>query len=267
MKATLRVTYEDWEKWYLKIVKDFNFSAEKDREATEKLASLLEGRDVESALNMLASALSNRCVIVYGCGPSLERNIREIKRVGLEKVCLNVAADGATTALLNEGILPDLIVTDLDGRLKDILYASSKGSVVAVHAHGDNIHLLENVKDFEGPVIGTTQVKPIGCVRNFFGFTDGDRAAFISEAMGSHTILLAGFDFGDKVSRFSKPEYKTDICASPLKRKKLKYAKLLLEWLAQNTDALLINITGSGEIIKGVKNLKWIYKPVKQSLF
>lgn len=251
----------------MRIVKDFNFSVEKDREAAEKLASLLEGRNVDDVLNMLASSFNNRCVIVYGCGPSLERNIKEIKRIGLERVCLNVAADGATTALLNEGILPDLIVTDLDGRLKDIFYASSKGSVVAVHAHGDNIHLLECVKDLEGPVIGTTQVKPVGCVRNFFGFTDGDRAAFISEAMGSHTILLAGFDLGNKVSRFSKPEYESDTRAPPLKMKKLKYAKLLLEWLAQNTDALLINITGSGEVIRGVKNLKWIYEPVRQSLF
>lgn len=260
MEDTPRVTYEDWKKWYFRIVREFGFDAEKDEKAAEKLNALLENKGVENALEKLASLFKGKCAIVYGCGPSLERNIKEIKRVGLERTCLNVAADGATTALLREGITPNLIVTDLDGRFEDILYASSRGSIVAVHAHGDNIHLLEKVSFLEGPVIGTTQVKPVGCLRNFFGFTDGDRSVFISEAMGSHTILLAGFDLGSRVSRFSKPEYKNDAFASPLKKKKLKYAKLLLEWLAQNTDALIVNITGSGEIIKGIRNLRWVHK-------
>ncbi|MBS7287678.1 MAG: DUF115 domain-containing protein [Candidatus Freyarchaeota archaeon] len=260
MEATPRVTYEDWEKWYFRIARELGFNTEKDERAAEKLNSLLKNKGVEDALETLASLFTGKCAIVYGCGPSLERNIKEIKRVGLEETCLNVAADGATTALLKEGIIPNLIVTDLDGRFEDILYASSRGSIVAVHAHGDNIHLLENVNLLEGPVIGTTQVKPVGCLRNFFGFTDGDRAVFISEAMGSHTILLAGFDLGGRVSRFSKPEYKNDALAPPLKKKKLKYAKLLLEWLAQNTNALLVNVTGSGEIIRGIRNLKWVYR-------
>ncbi len=260
MKATPRVTYEDWEKWYTRIVRDFGFKVEEDRKAAEKLDVLLREKDVENTLKMLMNLFMGRCAIVYGCGPSLERNLEEIKKVGLEKTCLNVAADGATTALLKKGIKPDLIVTDLDGKLEDIFYASSKGSIIAVHAHGDNIHLLDNVRLLEGPVIGTTQVKPLGCIRNFFGFTDGDRAVFISEAMGSHTILLAGFDLGNKVGRFSKPDYRNDVSASPFKKKKLKYAKLLLEWFARNTEVTLINITGSGEAIRGIKNLRWVYK-------
>lgn len=260
MKATPRVTYEDWEKWYIRIVRDFGFDIEKDKKAAEKLNVLIKDKNVENVLKMLVNLFTGRCTIVYGCGPSLERNLEEIKKVGLEKTCLNVAADGATTALLKKGIVPDLVVTDLDGRFEDILYASSKGSITVVHAHGDNIHLLDNVQLLKGPVIGTTQVKPIGCIRNFFGFTDGDRAVFLSEAMGSHIILLAGFDLGGRVGRFSKPAYKNNTFASPLKRKKLKYAKLLLEWLAQNTEATLVNITGSGETIKGIRNLKWVYK-------
>lgn len=244
--------------WYLRIVRDFGFDIEKDREATRKLDALLRVKGgTADALKKLQSIFVGKCVIVYGCGPSLERNIKEIKRVGLEKTCLNVAADGATSALLHEGILPDLVVTDLDGYIEDILHASSAGSIVAVHAHGDNIHLLERVQQIRGAIVGTTQVEPLGCIHNFFGFTDGDRAVFMSEVLGAHTILLAGFDLGKIVGRFSKPNYGGNMPASPLKRKKLKYAKLLLEWLAKSTDAAIVNITGSGEKIRGIKNLRW----------
>ncbi len=222
------------------------------------LNEILDDAKVRDALDKVKGMISGNCVIVYGCGPSLERNVKEIKRVGLDKTCVNVAVDGATSALLKEGIKPGLIVTDLDGKIEDILSANLEGSIVVVHAHGDNITSLEKVKEFHGPVLGTTQTEPIGKIYNFFGFTDGDRAAFLSEAMGAHTILLAGFDLGEKVGRFSKPTYTCDVYATTVKRKKLKYAKKLLEWLAKNTDAVIVNITGKGEVIKGVKTLRWV---------
>ena len=39
-----------------------------------------------------------------------------------------IAADGATTRLLSAGVLPSVIVTDLDGILSDILAANERGS-------------------------------------------------------------------------------------------------------------------------------------------
>lgn len=109
-----------------------------------------------------------------------------------------------------------------------------------------------------GVLIGTTQTKPLTHVFNFSGFTDGDRAIFLADAMGAHTILLAGFDFGEYIGKYSKPNYKTDVSVTPTKRKKLEYAKSLISWLASQTNTLIVNITVAQEIIPGIKNLKWL---------
>ena len=49
-----------------------------------------------------------------------------------------IAADGATTALLEEDIVPDIIATDLDGKVSDLLTANAEGSYFIIHGHGNN---------------------------------------------------------------------------------------------------------------------------------
>nr|MDO8081607.1 DUF115 domain-containing protein [Candidatus Freyarchaeota archaeon] len=254
-----KLSFNKWNSWYQRIINDFGYSEDADTEAAELLEKMLEDQDSERQLSLLKERIQNKCVLVYGCGPSLERNISEIKRVGLNRVCPQIAADGATSALLNEGIVPEIIVSDLDGHIKDITSANSKGAILVIHAHGDNIPALKKfVKSMPGILVGTTQTKPLTHVFNFSGFTDGDRAVFLADAMGAHTILLAGFDFGYYTGRYSKPNHKTDVPITPTKRKKLEYAKSLISWLASQTKTLIINITGAEEIIPGIKNLKWV---------
>ncbi len=254
-----KLNYSKWNSWYQRIIKDFGYSEDADTEAAEILEKMLEDQDPEKQTSLLKEKIQNKCVLVYGCGPSLERNISEIKRIGLNKVCTQIAADGAISALLKEDVLPEIIVSDLDGRIEDIISANSKGAILVVHAHGDNIPALKkHVKNMPGIVIGTTQTKPLTHVFNFSGFTDGDRAIFLADSMDAKTILLAGFDFGDYIGRYSKPSYKRDRAMTPIKRKKLEYAKSLINWLASQTNTLIINITGAEDIIPGIKNLKWI---------
>lgn len=254
-----KLNFNEWNSWYQRIISDFGYNEDADKEAAELLEKMLKDQDSEKKLNRLKEIIENKCVLVYGCGPSLDRNISEIKRVGLNRVCPQIAADGATSALLNEGIVPEIIVSDLDGRIEDIVSANSKGAILVIHAHGDNIPALKKfVKHMPGIIIGTTQTKQLTHVFNFLGFTDGDRAVFLANAMGAHTILLAGFDFGYHIGRYSKPNYKTDVSITPVKRKKLEYAKNLIGWLASQTSTQIINITGAEEVIPGIKNLKWI---------
>ena len=66
-----------------------------------------------------------------------------------------MAADGATAILLRRGIVPDIIVTDLDGSFPDILKANREGSIAVVHAHGDNLDALDRYVPQLGSVIGT----------------------------------------------------------------------------------------------------------------
>src|SRR5208283_2611339 len=102
--------------------------------------------------------------------------------------------------------------------------------------------------------IGSTQAHPRSNVRNFLGFTDGDRSVFLAAGMGAKLIALVGMDFGWHIGKYSKKA----VASIEVKRKKLKIGKELLEWLAAETAEKieLYNITSNGENIKGFKNIK-----------
>jgi len=93
-------------------------------------------------------------------------------------------------------VVPDVIATDLDGPVPSEVTANGRGSLVVVHAHGDNRDLLEEwVPQFPGELVGSWAGPPQDGLLDDGGFTDGDRAAFLAEAAGAVRVLLWGFDF------------------------------------------------------------------------
>jgi hypothetical protein len=202
--------FATWEPIYLTILEDFGFSLSGDEDAANLLAELLSGS--ENRLSAAYALVRGRSVVVFGNAPTLDRELD----VAREKDAVFVAADGATATLLRRGIIPDIIVTDLDGSFPDILTANREGSIVVVHAHGDNLDALQRyVPQLEG-VIGTAQCRPPEGLYNFGGFTDGDRCVFLAKELGAASIKLAGFDYEDE-------------SVTPRKRQKLAWAKRLIE--------------------------------------
>jgi len=219
--------YKDWKPIYEEIAKDFNYMLEKEMKSTEMLDDLLKKRN-KFPLDELYGKISDKEVIIFGAGPSLEKTLDLHKE--LIKESITISADGTTSALLKNDILPDIIVTDLDGNINDQIYANSNGSLTIIHAHGDNISEIKRfVPKFKNKVIGSTQINPQSFenVYNFGGFTDGDRAVFLSSHFNAKKIQLIGFDFNGEVGKYSCPE-KKDI---NLKIKKLKWCKHLIELL------------------------------------
>jgi uncharacterized Rossmann fold enzyme len=204
--------FEDWEPLYKEILQDFGWSREKDEEAAIQLSRLLAGKT--SDLSILKKKLEGKDVLV--CGNALTLS-NDLDNINTERYLI-IAADGATSTLLEKGIVPDMIVTDLDGYIPDEIEANSKGALMVVHAHGDNIKRLEAVRDMKD-VIGTTQAAPLANVYNFGGLSDGDRCVFLAHSFGARSITLAGFNFID--------EKVTDI-----KKKKLKWARKLITFLS-----------------------------------
>jgi hypothetical protein len=222
----------------------FGYDRDKDQEATDLLSSLLAEKAI--SVEQLRRELWDEPVLIFGAGPSLEVDISESSASGLFNICKVIAADDATSALLKAGKLPDVIVTDLDGMVVDQLKAAERGSIIVVHAHGDNTPALRRYVPTLDEAFGTTQVEPRPNVYNFGGFTDGDRAVFLAIKMGASVVALAGMDFGRSIGRYSKA-----IRPSELKLKKFEIGKKLLEWLASKTDVQLFNMTRAGEQIKG----------------
>ena len=204
--------FDSWEPLYEEILEDFGFSRKADEEAAEHLSELLETR--EDILAELQALIKGKQVIVCGNAPSL----RDELRAHDARDRPIIAADGASAVLLDSGIVPQIIVTDLDGPFPAILEANRKGSLVVVHAHGDNIDKIERYVFQLKRVLGTTQSRPLKNVYNFGGFTDGDRCVFLARHLGAASIELMGFDFEDESVTFRK-------------KKKLAWARRLIDLL------------------------------------
>ena len=202
--------FDSWEPIYHQILDDFGFSRWRDEEAAELLSGLL--RESKCCLEDAFRLVCNHTVIICGNGPSLAHGLAALSR----KDHIFMAADGATEVLLNQGIAPQIVVTDLDGPFHAILQANKLGSIIVVHAHGDNMDAIVRYVPKLSKVIGTTQSRPLKNVYNFGGFTDGDRCVFLAKALGAAEIKLIGFDYDDEG-------------VTPRKRKKLSWAKRLIQ--------------------------------------
>lgn len=232
-----------WEKYYTEILNDFGFSRKNDEESAKLLDEILstEGCLTLDELGEIVG-FSDK-FIVFGAGPSLKEHVQLLKDEYDLKDYVLVAADGATTALIEQKIAPDIVATDLDGNLDDILLANFRGANIIIHAHGDNIDKIAKLTPFFTSVLGTTQAQPIGNLYNFGGFTDGDRALFLSVALGASEITLAGMDFGDIVTRYSRPNIETETAqADDFKKKKLGYAEKFTQWIIDNENVEIINL-------------------------
>lgn len=269
-------------KYYNKIIKNFGFSQDEDIKSSHILNNLLNKRissnnvnnstisannNINSNANENNNDNNNKTVlniedfenifknkvlngsIVFGAGPSLEKHIKtlksnnKIKEFPEKSEYLIISADGATTALLNENIIPDIIVSDLDGKIEDIIKSNKLGSFLVIHAHGDNINTLKKYVPFLKNMIGTCQSLPHDLIYNFGGFSDGDRAVFLASAIGSKKVILAGMDFGNLVTKYSRPKNENKIeAADNIKKKKLKYAEELVNWIKDNTNIEIVNL-------------------------
>ena len=232
-----------WEKYYTEILDDFGFSRKNDEESAKLLDEILSTEGCLTLDDLSTIVGFSDKYIVFGAGPSLKKHIQLLKEDYDLRDYVLVAADGATTALIEEKIAPDIVATDLDGKLDDILLANIRGANIIVHAHGDNIDKIASITSFFNNVLGTTQAQPIGNLYNFGGFTDGDRALFLAVALGASQITLAGMDFGDIVTKYSRPNIESETAqADDFKKKKLAYAEKFAQWIIENEDVEVINL-------------------------
>jgi hypothetical protein len=226
------MTIKGWESKYREILKDFGYSRKKDTQSCKLLDSLLPKK---TRIAEIKDLIEKKPVFVVGAGPSLPSSISILKK---HKKITKIVADGATKAIIENGLKPDIVVTDLDGDIKSLKKAGRTNTIMVVHAHGDNSEKIHFVKNFKN-CIGTTQTKPLGKIHNFGGFTDGDRCVFLANHFKAKKIILLGMDFGTRVGKYSK----STVVNRTIKIKKLRRGKKLLEWLAQKSESKLYSTT------------------------
>lgn len=205
---------EVWDQYYVKILDYFGFSREDDEGAARLLSSILPGNDI----SLLTDTISGSDIIVAGNAPSLPDDIKKTDFEGK----IVIAADAAARVMKKGGVIPNIVFTDLDGLDDDVLEMNEAGTILAVHAHGDNMPLVKSwVPKMKGPVVGTTQSTPLENVYNFGGFSDGDRGVFAAYELGAKSVSLIGFDLDDK-------------SVDPVKHGKLMIARKLLHLLGHD---------------------------------
>lgn len=218
--------YQTWKPFYEKILLDLDIDLNKDKESAGILDKFLDKQCSENTYKNLRLQIENKDIFVFGAGPSLENSLEKFNAKFGKKV--KIAADGATSALLKHEIVPEIVVSDLDGYLPDLIEANRLGSIAVIHAHGDNIDKISKYFSiFKGEIIGTTQIDPASydSLFNFGGFTDGDRAVFLADHFNAKTISLIGFDFDNKIGKYSFASKKD----KKRKLKKLRWCKKLLD--------------------------------------
>ncbi|MDD1674683.1 MAG: DUF115 domain-containing protein [Methanomicrobiales archaeon] len=202
------MSFEEWEPWYREIIAYFAIDPRTDEDAAQILAGLTKKDDIF----LLDRCCRGKTVTVCGNARSLRRQLGCLQGVIF-------AADAAALVLMRNNILPDAVFTDLDGATDEFIVMNEQGTIMVVHAHGDNIPLLRHwVPRFHGPLVATTQARPFSGMHNFGGFTDGDRAVFAAHALGAREVGLIGFDLDDPA-------------VDPMKRGKLYWARRLLALL------------------------------------
>lgn len=208
----MRIT--DWQPIYRTILDDFGFGEYADRLARNRLARGVTPFDLDRL------DFTGNTVAIAGGAPCLESERRVAHTADVV-----VAASDAGARLDATGIRPDLVVTDLDGDPDGTVSLARRGVPVAIHAHGDNVGLVDAHLDRfpAATVLGTTQTDPIEPLYNAGGFTDGDRAAFLADERGAARLQFLGWAFDDPA-------------VGPLKRRKLDWAKQLLAWLERHRD-------------------------------
>jgi len=226
------MTIVGWESKYKEILKDFGYSRKKDSQSCKLLDSLLPKK---TSIVKIRDLIENKPVFVVGAGPSLPSCISILKK---HKKVTKIVADGATKAIIENGLKPDIVVTDLDGDIISLKKTGRTNTIMVVHAHGDNSEKIHLVKNFKN-CIGTTQTKPIGIVNNFGGFTDGDRCVFLANHFNAKKIILLGMDFGTRIGKYSKGK----VGNRAVKIAKLRCGKKLLEWLAPKSKSDLYSTT------------------------
>ena len=162
--------YATWAPVYEQIAREFGFPFDAEERSAERLESLLPPEARSEPLARVGARLSGRDVVVVGLAP--RAGPPPIWRLpsGATPWAV-VAADGATSTCLDAGIVPSVIVTDLDGPLATEVAANRRGSLAVVHAHGDNLPALtEWVPQFPGALAGSWAGPPRPALLDVGGF-------------------------------------------------------------------------------------------------
>jgi uncharacterized Rossmann fold enzyme len=243
---------------YAKIVNKLNLSISADIRSAENLELLFKNKGSinKEKIQQKLTIYLKRPSLIAGGGPSIERDLNRCIELNLIDKLTVIAVDGTSKLFHENRLIPNILVTDLDGDWSSIYWAIKNNTTTLIHAHGDNHHLIdeffleyEDLK-LQSNIWGTTQNYISSDLFNFGGFTDGDRAIFLAFHFQVPIIGLIGFNFGSEIGKYSLSH---PTLVKDLSKKMLKFeiAKNLLKIFHHNHSGVRFNLSENGEEIPG----------------
>ncbi len=238
------IYFREFRNTFISIQNSFGFDPKKEILARNQLSQILHDRDPTSLITEITHRASGRTICCFGAGPNLSDHLKAKNSVWLttrEKFFL-IAADGSANALWEKQLLPDFIISDLDGlSYEQMEVFLQRGVIIVVLAHGDNTQTLETFAPLfkkHTRIIGTTQAPAVFPILNPGGFTDGDRGLFLLHHLIplSQSFFLFGYEFGTTIGKYSKNQYLDDQPMTEMKRKKLNICRDLIHQLRTRWD-------------------------------
>ncbi len=209
-------SYVDAKYWKLRdeCFSDLGINPTRDEAVTSEISSILEHNGFRQHLPEFPKQEST---MIFGPASYALSNVFSKG--------LKIVADSGISRYLRVLGIPDIIVTDLDGPVDDLLFCQKKGTYLFVHIHGDNSkRVKEAIPSLGENTVFTCQTRETHNFFDFGGFTDGDRAAFLGNYYGAESITLYGFKFDNPVPKLNGNQ--------ALKLKKLGWAWRFIKQLA-----------------------------------
>lgn len=223
--------------WYPRICAFLDISSKEDSAALETSLTKISSN---FTLENLRKIIENKRVIAIAPGIFLEKELDIYLQDKKKEGDVVISADGATSYLLLKQLIPNIIVSDLDGNAEHQLQAQRRGSILLIHIHGDNYMKIESYfsEISSSDFLITTQIQPLENSYNFYGFTDGDRIVCLSTFMKANEIVLIGYDFGTEIGKYSKKQPMNEETMSR-KMKKFTVGKSVINWCAKTGQKII----------------------------
>lgn len=245
----------------------------------ENLPILIKNSSIYDCVTCMKS-YKDRTAFIVGAGPSLDKNIDELKRVKNKGII--IAADTAVKILLNHGIVPDMMVT-IDAIKKKETFDDDRMNDIPILTGGEALNIA--IKNHRSKLFFLTDLE---YVRYFilkydkpdiFFSTGGSvatSAMFFSYLVGFKRIVMVGMDLAMTKMKYHASDIYNEgtfdlndpnivECESYDGAKVystldlVAYAEWIEESLSKFRDSEVINATEGGLKIKGVENVTLDY--------
>ncbi len=207
------------------------------------------------SLFLLRTILTGFPVIVFSVGRPLPAAVKVAWKLRLFEICKIIAVDGAAIALASSNIVPDVVVSDLDADINDLIHVGKQGSIIVLRRKMEGTEkVLRFFKKCIGPIVFYDSVA------KYDANSDLDAAVYLACKFHCRKVVLLGFDVSGNVSIYYKHGLRHT--GSRLADQK-RFTETLrrISWILEKFDMEAYGVLEENLSLKGVSLVSYLDLP------